>query len=112
MSSKYLQPTTIKDALTVAKNIRVEDQREIEGLGHTLGILPWCVVNSVRPVTLYHNEKPDTIVGVCGIVPDEDNPRIGSVWLICTQDVETVNPITFIRESKRWLESELSLIHI
>ena len=101
----YYRTSTIKDALYVAKNIRAEDKREIEGLGYNLAILPWSVINSPSTVTFFDKDHPDEIMGVAGIMPDEDNPNAGIVWMLCTPHVAN-RPHTFIRQAKRWLERE------
>lgn len=102
MLSNCLRTATIQDALYVCKNIRAEDKREIEGLGHTLGILPWSVINSDHAVTLFHPSDPDDIMGVAGIVPDPSNPKAGIIWMLCTPSISRF-PHTVIREARKWI---------
>ena len=103
----YYRKATIQDALYVAKNMRVEDRKEVEGLGHTPGILPWCVINSINSVVFYDKDHPNDRMGVAGIMPDEQNPRAGIVWMICTPHI-TNKPLLFVskevdRNSRKWI---------
>ena len=91
---------TIKDALAVIANIREEDRREIEGLGHAPLALIWCVENSAHATAFFNRDGE--IAGVAGVV-DDDRPGVGQVWMICTPAVQKV-PVTFVRESRKWLE--------
>ena len=90
---------TVKDALGVVANIRPEDKREIEGLGHNPIALVWCIDASTSPVAFFNKEGE--LAGVAGIVPDP-RPGVGQVWMICTPALEK-NPHTFVRQAKKWL---------
>lgn len=97
-----IKKATIQDALEVAKNIRIEDKMEIEGLGHNLGSLPFSVALSDVAVSFY--DRDGTICGVAGICPS-GIPRNGIVWMICTPGL-TAQPITFVKQAKKWLAKE------
>ena len=96
-----IKEATIQDALEVARNIRPEDKMEIEGLGHSLGSLPFSVALSTVAVSFYN--KDGDIAGVGGICPVEV-PRSGIIWMICTPTVQS-QPITFVRQARKWLAS-------
>ena len=95
----YRKATT-KDALAVIANIREEDKREIEGLGHVPLALVWCVENSTHATAFFNRDGE--IAGVAGIGPDE-REGVGQVWMICTPAVQKV-PVTFVREARKWLD--------
>ena len=97
----YTRPATVADALEVAANIRLEDRREIEGLGHSPLALVWCVETSAHATAFYNREGE--LAGIAGIGPD-DQPGVGQVWMICTPAVEK-NPVTFVRQSRQWIET-------
>ena len=80
-------------------NIRMEDKREIEGLGHHPLALIWCHETSAHP-TAFFNQDGD-IAGIAGVGPDS-RKGVGQIWMICTPAVQK-NPHTFVREAKRWL---------
>ena len=90
---------TIKDALQVIANIREEDKREIEGLGHTPMALIWCVETSTH-ATAFFNEEGE-IAGLVGVGPDS-REGVGQVWMICTPAVQK-SPIAFVKHAKKWL---------
>ena len=94
------RPATTADALAVIANIREEDKREIEGLGHTPLALVWCVETSAH-VTAFFNDDGE-IAGVVGVGEDE-RPGVGQVWMICTPAIQK-NPIKFVKHAKKWLE--------
>ena len=97
---KHTRPATVADALYVAANIRPEDRREIEGLGHTPLALLWCVETSAHATAFFNREGE--LAGIAGVAPD-DRPGVGQVWMICTPAVESI-PITFVRQAKLWLK--------
>ena len=95
----HTRPATVQDALRVAANIRKEDRREIEGLGHTPLALVWCVETSAHATAFFNREGE--LSGIAGIGHD-DREGVGQVWMICTPAVEK-NPVTFVRQAKLWL---------
>lgn len=95
----HTRKATKKDALLVAANLRDEDRREIEGLGHSPLALVWCVETSAH-ATAFVNRDGE-LAGIAGIGPD-DREGVGQVWMICTPAVEK-NPVTFVRQAKLWL---------
>lgn len=97
----HTRPATIADALQVAANIRPEDRREIEGLGHSPLALVWCVETSAHATAFYNRDGE--LAGIAGIGPDEQ-PGVGQVWMICTHAVEK-NPVTFVRQARLWIEN-------
>ena len=96
---KLYRTATMSDAIKLASSLRPEDQREIEGLGHTPLALVWCVENSTHATAFFNRDGE--LAGIAGVVPD-GRPGVGQVWMICTPAVETI-PITFVRQAKLWL---------
>ena len=95
-----IQKATCEDALAVARNIRPEDKMEIEGLGHSLGALPFSVALSEVAISFHIDNQ---LAGVAGICPS-GTPRNGVIWMVCTP-VLTKRPITFVRQARKWLSS-------
>ena len=95
----YIRPATVSDALKVANNLRFEDRREIEGLGHSPLTLVWCAETSTHAVSFVNTEGE--LSGLAGIYT-EDNPRVGQIWMVCTPAIEK-SPVTFVRQAKQWL---------
>jgi hypothetical protein len=93
---------TYEDALEVARNIREEDLKEVEGLGHTRAALPFSVAISTVSITFC--DEDGTVAGVAGISPTEV-PRQGTIWMLCTPTLQR-KPITFVREARRWLAEQ------
>lgn len=96
-----IKKATCEDALAVARNIRPEDKMEIEGLGHSLGALPFSVALSAVAVSFYVDNNE--LGGIAGICPS-DTPRNGIIWMVCTPAL-TKQPITFVRQARKWLAS-------
>ena len=97
----HIRTATVQDAVQVANNLRPEDRQEIEGLGHTPLALVFSVLVSDVAVSFFNTEGE--IAGVAGIVKESDIK--GQIWMICTSAVE-LNPHTFVRHAKRWLNKE------
>ena len=96
----YTRKATLKDALEVVQNIRWEDRREIEGLGHHVTGVPFSVSLSSDAVAFFSDR--DVICGVAGVIPDPEKEGTGVVWMICTPEL-TRHPIAFVRGAKKWL---------
>ena len=83
----------------VANQLRPEDKREVEGMGHTPFHIPLCVLGSEH-ATVFHAPNGE-IAGVAGIVRLDD--QVGQIWMLCTP-VITKYPHIFVRRSKKWLK--------
>ena len=101
----FYRKATFADALQVGLNLREEDRREIEGLGHSPLILPACVQTSRESVAFFDSDG--TIAGVGGISPDPSNSDYGLIWMLCTPVIAN-KPHTFVREARRWLSEHES----
>ena len=93
----YIHPITLEAAIEVASNLRPEDRREmVEGHGSDPMIYAEEVAEEDSCVWF---EVPNgKTAGMAGVGYG------GAVWMLCTPAIEEY-PITFIRESKRWVES-------
>ena len=89
---------SVRDALLLANNIRIEDKQEIEGLGLSPFLLPLSVLQSDNPMAFF--DDSESIIAIAGVVPV--NPREGQIWMICTPLVEKV-PHTLVRQTKKWI---------
>ena len=98
----FYREATVKDAAVVANNLRKEDLMEVEGLGHSLVVLPFLVHCSSTAIAFF--DEDGTIAGVGGIMPDT-RPHVGQVWMLCTPIV-TRKPHTFVRHLRRWLKEQ------
>ena len=88
-----------EDIKEIAPRLRKGDLDEIEALGEEpeealrksyFGSEPKCY-------TAEHKEVP---MAMFGVVPFQDNPKWGSIWLLGTDDVTDVAPISFLKWTK------------
>ena len=105
--SQY-KPATFRDGITVAKHIRKEDLQELQGMGVDRLNIPVGIITSEHPTVFF--SKEGKTAGVAGVYREEGG--IGRIWMLCT-DVIHDEPITFVRQAKKWLtqiESEYRLL--
>ena len=96
--SKYLQTCTPQLALEVGENLRREDAREVE---ETMGLAaPAAVLQSyyLSDFSVYFTSPHGKAVGVAGVTPEN------IIWMLCTDEGDKF-PHTFVRESRRWINS-------
>ena len=99
---QYVHPITKEAAIEVASNIRDDDRREIEE-GHGLTPYEYLVDIEAKKGTCVWFEVPNgKTAGMAGV--DTYGEYQGMVWMLCTKAIEEF-PLTFARESKRWIES-------
>ena len=106
--NQFIRTATFEDGCRLIRELRIEDRRELEGMGHPILHIPYGILVS-NHATLFH-DKNGAMAGIAGIV--ELEPGIGQIWMLCTSVVETA-PHTFIRNAKRWLrevEKEYTLL--
>jgi len=96
---KLYRKATVKDGFLVANQLRPEDKREVEGMGHTPFHIPLCVLGSEH-ATVFHSPDGE-IAGVAGIVRLDN--QIGQIWMLCTPAI-TKYPHIFVRRSSKWLK--------
>ena len=104
MSSHLVYPTYAKerDIDHIASNMRQADLDEIQAVGTpdphealTKGYKdskPYCYSGISRGVP----------VAMFGVVPFEDEPKFGSIWLLGTDHISDDIPIGFLRWSKKF----------
>ena len=113
--SKFIHPITIKAAVEVASNLRSDDRREVEE-GHGLDPLVSLVLEAKEGSSVYFTVPNGKTAGMAGVGEG------GLIWMLTTPAIHDY-PLTFARESKRFVDSrtepllwnivdELSLIHI
>ena len=91
------------DVEKVAHNMRQADLQEIRACGYG------CPVEALR--ISYEGSKPqaysaivnDEPVAMMGVVPFEDNPEVGSIWLLGTDDIARNIPVSFLKWSIEFL---------
>ena len=69
--------------LSVANNLRPEDQQELEGMGYTPLQVVWGVLlcEDTFAFTNYENK----LAGVGGVIPDDEGNAY--IWTLCTPDI-------------------------
>lgn len=98
---QYWRETTHDDVEFIAANIRIEDCREVEALGHTpYGALVFGWIESKVCYTLVDPEGVP--VAILGVVETEYN-KVGSIWLLGTTGIEKFG-YRFLRYSKQVLQ--------
>tara|TARA_R100001082_G_scaffold68893_1_gene39013 strand:+ start:174 stop:803 length:630 start_codon:yes stop_codon:yes gene_type:complete len=91
-----------EDIKEISPRLRQADLDEIEALGEEpeealrlsyFGSKPRCY-------TALHQDTP---MAMFGVVPFPENPKWGSIWLLGTDDVTDVAPISFLKWTKLFL---------
>jgi hypothetical protein len=98
--SNYCRTATYADCFELARNLRAEDLREVEGLGHPRFAIPLSLGFSETAVSFF--AKDGSLAGVAGIVRQSDD--VGAIWMLCTPVVQKY-PVTFVREAVAWVNS-------
>ena len=96
---KQYRPATLRDGFTVAQNIRMEDLREMKGLGFDQLNIPVGVLTSEHATAFFIRDGE--LAGCAGV--NEEGNGIGRVWMLCTEAIHK-EPITFIRQAKKWIK--------
>ena len=96
--SKFIHPITLEAAKEVASNLRPDDRREVEeGYGHDpMEVLVYAAQNTP---CVYFTVPNGKTAGMAGVNPG------GQIWMLCTPAIHDY-PITFARESKRYVERQ------
>ena len=95
--SKYIHPVTMEAALEVASNLRLEDRRELEE-GHGANVLSYFIKEGRRGSCKAFTVPNGKTAGLVGVEED------GNIWMLTTPAIEEY-PVTFARESKRFILS-------
>ena len=98
---KYIQTCTPELALSVGLNLRYEDRRETE---ETTGLCAEAaILQSFYDSTycVFFKVPNGKAAGVAGVTPQN------LIWMLCT-NASTEYPHTFVKESKRWVNSLLN----
>ena len=93
----YIHPITMEAAKTVASNLRPEDYREVLE-GHGADPYEYLISEAEKGSFVWFEVPNGKTAGMAGVDPG------GIVWMLCTSAIHEF-PITFARESKRWVES-------
>ena len=105
MLRAYMKPyhrvSTLDDMVYLSKNLRYEDKREVEALGHTpekalaLGFGNSSICRSII-------DKHGTPVGVYGVIPLSD--KIGQIWMLGSPGLIKIKT-AFLKQSRSEVES-------
>tara|TARA_R100001594_G_scaffold52488_1_gene85992 strand:+ start:5448 stop:5900 length:453 start_codon:yes stop_codon:yes gene_type:complete len=94
--SKYIHPITTGAAIEVASNLRPDDRREVIE-GHGYDPLKHLFAKAQEGSCVYFTVPNGKTAGMAGV--DEG----GIIWMLTTPAIHEF-PITFARESKRFVE--------
>jgi len=95
--SNYIHPITEEAAIYVASHLRDDDYREVkEGHGHEP--LLYVPPSAFYGDTVWFEVPNGKIAGLAGVQEG------GQIWMLCTDAIHEY-PLTFARESKRFVES-------
>ena len=95
--SDYIHPITEEAAIYVASHLRDDDYREVkEGHGHEP--LLYIPASAFYGDTVWFEVPNGRIAGLAGVQEG------GQIWMLCTDAIHEY-PLTFARESKRFVES-------
>ena len=95
--SKYIHPITLEAAIEVASNLRPEDRRELVE-GHGVNPMEQLTLAAKRGSCVQFRVPNGKTAGMAGV------EQGGLIWMICTPAIHEY-PLTFARESKRFVES-------
>ena len=94
--SKYIHPITLEAAIEVASNLRPEDRREMVE-GHGTNPMEYANWIAEEGSAVYFTVPNGKTAGMAGVGPG------GVIWMLCTPAIQDY-PLTFARESKRFVE--------
>ena len=95
--SDYIHPITVEAAVYVASHLRDDDYREVvEGHGHEP--LLHVPQSAFMGDSVWFEVPNGKIAGMAGVQEG------GLIWMLCTNAIHEF-PLTFARESKRFVES-------
>ena len=93
----YIHPITMEAAIEVASNLRPEDRREVEE-GHGADPYDYLTMEAEKGSCVWFEVPNGKTAGMAGVDPG------GVIWMLSTPAILEY-PVTFARESKRWVES-------
>ena len=94
--SKYIHPITLEAAIEVASHLRLEDRREVEE-GHGVDSFTSLISKAQEGSCVYFEVPNGKTAGMAGVEDD------GCIWMLTTDAIYDY-PLTFARESKRYVE--------
>ena len=94
--ANYIHPITLEAAIEVASNLRPEDRREVEE-GHGVDSYTSIISKAQEGSCVYFNVPNGKTAGMAGVEDD------GCIWMLTTDAIYDY-PLTFARESKRYVE--------
>ena len=97
--ANYIHPITLEAAEEVASNLRPEDRREMVE-GHGTNPMEYAKWIASEGTAVWFEVPNGKTAGMAGVGPK------GEVWMLCTPAIHEY-PITFARESKRFIEGRL-----
>ena len=94
----YIHPITLEAAIEVASNLRLEDRREVEE-GHGVDSFTSLISKAQEGSCVYFEVPNGKTAGMAGVEDD------GCIWMLTTDAIYDY-PLTFARESKRYVERQ------
>ena len=95
-----IREATLADVSIIGDNLRQADREEVEASSGENPTLVMLMGLHGRCFVAVEDDDPFLIFGV---VPDERDDRVGIIWLMGT-DKTSKFPLTFLRQSKQWVE--------
>jgi len=92
-----------EDVRAVGNNLRQADLDEIKARGVPDPIEALQVSYEASKPEGYTAMSGGIPIAMMGVVPYEDNPRFGSIWLLGTDAIADLVPMTFLKWSRRFL---------
>lgn len=95
-----IMPCTPELALSVGRNLREDDRREVE---QTTGLTAEAAIiesyyGSAYDQCVYFENPNGKAAGVAGVTPQN------IIWMLCTDD-SSESPIAFVRKARSWVNS-------
>jgi hypothetical protein len=89
-------------ASSIATNMRREDLNEIQAIGVPDPHEALCKGMAQSKPECYVASVKEVPIAMFGVVPFDDEPKFGSIWLLGTDQIKEV-PISFLKKSRKVL---------
>ena len=96
----------------IAKNMREADKMEIAATGTPDPYQALWMGHRQSEPTAYTVMADGKPISMFGVGPIEGSPKLGTIWLLGTDDITNKCPFHFLRTSKRFLPTLLEPYHM